>query len=117
MSEKSSTFAIEKEVENQQVRCSTWNKKSKKKRNKNGRANREKQAQSTMKHSIEINQNDSGIVYIKIYEVIYNEENGNERIWQRYMSEERAEEVCKYLQEFEEEKYHTAYWISRNVFL
>lgn len=42
------TFAVEKEVENQQVRCSTWNKKSKKKRNKNGRANREKQAHKAM---------------------------------------------------------------------
>ena len=52
MSEKSSTFAIEKEVENQQVRCSTWNKKSKKKRNKNGRANREKQAHKAMNQDV-----------------------------------------------------------------
>lgn len=70
-----------------------------------------------MKHRIEINQSDSGVVYISIYEVKYEDENGNERMYQRYMSEERAEEVCEMLHKFEEEKYHTAYWLKQLVFL
>lgn len=70
-----------------------------------------------MKHSIEINQSDTGSVYITIYEVIYRDDNGVHHVYQRYMSEERAEETSKMLHEFEEEKYHTAFVYPQLVFL
>lgn len=70
-----------------------------------------------MKHSIEINQTDQGSVYLKIYEVTCHEKDGNYRVYQRYLSEERAEEACKMLHEFEVEEYQTAFVYPQLVFL
>lgn len=70
-----------------------------------------------MKHSIEFNQSDKGVVYITIYEVRYRDEKNNQRLYQRYMSEERAKQICKMLHKFEEERYHTAYYVGEPVFL
>lgn len=70
-----------------------------------------------MKHNIEINKTDNGCVYIRIYEVICHTTEGNERVYQRYLTEEQAEETCKMLHNFEDEEYQTAFWVSQLVFL
>lgn len=70
-----------------------------------------------MKHSIEINQDENGLVYLKIYEVYVKDENGGNRVYQRYMSEERAEEVAEWLRGQEDDEYKTAFSITQLVFL
>lgn len=70
-----------------------------------------------MKHSLEINQSDKGVVYISICEVYVQDTEGNNRVYGRYLSEERAEEVTEFLHDFEDEEYKTAFWLKQCVFL